>query len=58
MKQTIRFLGVFAILYMVFSRMTTLVKVHMNGWQFIIFVIVLTLIVEYSLEKGGILSRS
>lgn len=57
MKNAVRFIGVFVLLYMVFGRMTTWMHVHMNGWQFIVFVIVLTLIVEYVLEKQGILSR-
>jgi hypothetical protein len=53
MKTVLRFVGIFGILYMVFSRMTTWMHVHMNGWQFIVFTITLALIVEYMVEKHG-----
>jgi hypothetical protein len=35
----------------VFSRMLVLMHVNMTGWQFIVFVIVLTGIVEYIIER-------
>ena len=53
MKNVLRFAGIFLILYMVFGRMTTWMHVRMDGWQFIIFTIVLALIVEYMVEKVG-----
>lgn len=53
MSTALRFSGIFLILYMVFSRMTTWMHVRMNGWQFIVFTIVLALIVDYLVEKMG-----
>lgn len=51
MKTFLRFAGVFFLLYMVFSRMLVMMRVTMTGWQFIVFVIVLTGIVEYIIER-------
>ncbi|MBT9547550.1 MAG: hypothetical protein IV090_19300 [Candidatus Sericytochromatia bacterium] len=51
MKTFLRFGGVFFLLYLVFSRMLVLMHVNMTGWQFIVFVIVLTGIVEYIIER-------
>lgn len=53
MNTVLRFAGIFFLLYLVFSRMLVLVHVRMTGWQFIVFVIVLALIVEYIIEKKG-----
>lgn len=53
MKNVLRFAGVFLMLYLVFSRMWVMMRVQMGGWQFIVFVIVLALIVEYMVEKVG-----
>lgn len=53
MKTAMRFAGVFFLLYLVFSKMMVWVHVSMTGWQFIAFVIVLTMIVEYIIEKKG-----
>lgn len=53
MKTVLRFVGVFAILYMVFSRMGVWMHVHMSGWQFIAFTLLLALIVEYMVTKVG-----
>lgn len=47
----LRFGGVFLLLYMVFSKMFVFVNVSMTGWQFIAFIIVLTGIVEYIVER-------
>lgn len=51
MKRLIRFIGVFVLLYWLFDRMLILMRVNMDGWQFIIFIIVLVAIVEYLVEK-------
>lgn len=51
MKSALRFGGIFLMLYMVFSTMRIFMTVHMSGWQFIIFIIVLTGIVEYIIER-------
>lgn len=51
MKTLLRFGGVFFLLYLVFSRMLVLMHVSMTGWQFIVFIIVLTAIVEYIIER-------
>lgn len=53
LKNVLRFAGVFLMLYLVFSRMWVMMRVQMGGWQFIVFVIVLALIVEYMVEKVG-----
>jgi hypothetical protein len=53
MKTAMRFAGVFFLLYLVFKKMMVLVHVNMTGWQFIAFIIVLALIVEYIIEKKG-----
>lgn len=51
MTTVLRFGGIFLMLYMVFSTMRIFVSVRMTGWQFIIFIIVLTGIVEYIIER-------
>jgi hypothetical protein len=51
MKTILRFGGIFFLLYLVFSRMFVMMHVHMTGWQFIVFVIVLAGIVEYIIER-------
>jgi hypothetical protein len=47
----IRFAAIFALLYLVVGGLTTIVRVHMDGWQFIILIIVLTGIAEYIVER-------
>lgn len=53
MKNVLRFAGIFLMLYLVFSKMSVWMRVSMTGWQFIAFVIVLALIVEYMVERVG-----
>jgi hypothetical protein len=49
----LRFIGVFALLYFVFQKMMIMMHVHMKGWEFILFVIVLALIVEFVIKRWG-----
>ena len=51
MKTALRFAGVFFLLYLVFKQMLVLIHVNMTGWQFIVFIIVLTGIVEYIIGR-------
>lgn len=53
MKTVLRFVGIFFLLYLVFSRMSVWMHVRMSGWEFIVFTIVLALIVEYVVERMG-----
>lgn len=46
-----RFIGIVIVLYIVFSIVRMVVWVSMDGWQFIIFAIVLAGIIEYFMEK-------
>ena len=50
-KSLLRFIGVFIFLYLVFRTMLVLISVRMTGWQFIVFIVVLAVIVEYIVEK-------
>lgn len=50
-KSLLRFTGVFVLLYLVFRTMLVLISVRMTGWQFIVFIVVLAVIVEYIVEK-------
>jgi hypothetical protein len=43
----VRFIGVFVILYFVFSQMMVFMHVSMKGWEFILFTVVLAGIVEF-----------
>lgn len=45
-KSVIRFIVIFALLYLVVGGLTMFVHVSMNGWQFIILILVLTWIGE------------
>lgn len=51
MKNVIRFVVMFFVFYLIFDRMRIWVHVHMNAWQFIVFLVVLSLMVEYAIEK-------
>ncbi len=51
MTAVIRFAGIFLLFYLVFNRMMIWMHVRMSGWQFIVFMIVLALMVEYAVEK-------
>lgn len=51
LKTFLRFTGVFLLLNMVFSQMRVWMHVNMSGWQFIVFILVLALIVEAMVQK-------
>ena len=51
MKKLLRFLALFAILFLFVGGINLIVRVYMTGWQFIILVLVLAGIADFFVER-------